>query len=250
MAVSSPTKEREAVEILGAKVDCVTMDEALARIESFIAAKTPHIVVTADSSGLVAAQSDQVFREILRTADLVTPDSAGVLWAAKRKRANISARVSGVDILARLCALSADKGYRLFFLGAAPGVAEMAAEKLRLLYPGCNIVGTKHGYFPADSDEVVAREVAESKLDVLFVAMGIPRQEKFIAATKKIIQAPVAIGVGGSLDVFSGRAKRAPKLIQKLNLEWLWRVMLNPRKFSKVKSLPVFAWRVMREGRR
>lgn len=250
MAVATSVMERETVEILGVKVDCVTMVRTLERIEAFIASKTPHIVVTADSSGLVAAQSDQVFRQILLTADLVTPDSAGVLWAAKRKRANIPARVSGVDILARVCALSADKGFRLYFLGAAPGVADMAAEKLRLLYPGCNIIGTKHGYFPAESDEVVAREVAGSKPDVLFVAMGIPRQEKFIASTKDIIRSPVAIGVGGSFDVFSGRAKRAPKIIQRLNLEWLWRVILNPRKFSKVKSLPVFAWRVLREGRK
>lgn len=245
-----PTTKRETVEILGARVDCVTMDQAIARIEAFIESKVPHIVVTADSSGLVIAQSDPAFREILRAADLVTPDSAGVLWAAKRKHANISGRVSGVDIVARVCAMSADKGYRIFLLGAAPGVAEVAAEKLRLTYPGCNIVGTRNGFFPPESDEVVAREVAETKPDVLFVAMGIPRQEKFIAATKEIIRAPVAIGVGGSLDVFSGRAKRAPKLIQKLNLEWLWRTLLNPRKFGKAKTLPVFAWRVLREGRK
>jgi N-acetylglucosaminyldiphosphoundecaprenol N-acetyl-beta-D-mannosaminyltransferase len=249
MALATPTMNRETVEILGAKVDCVTMDQTLALIDSFVASRTPHIIVTADSSGLVAAQADSEFREILQNADLVTPDSAGVLWAAKRKRASISSRVSGVDIVARVCALSADKGYRIFFLGAAPGVAEMAAEKLRLTYPGCNIVGTRNGFFPQESDEIVAKEIAQTKPDILFVAMGIPRQEKFIAATKAIIQAPVAIGVGGSLDVFSGRAKRAPLLIQKLNLEWLWRTLLNPRKFSKAKALPVFAWRVIREGR-
>ena len=249
MALATPTMNRETVEILGAKVDCVTMEEAISRIEAFIESKTPHIVVTADSSGLVIAQSDPEFRKILLTADLVTPDSAGVLWAAKRKQAKITGRVSGVDIVARICALSADKGYRIFLLGAAPGVAEVAAEKLRLLHPGCNIVGTRHGYFPPESDEVVALEVTQEKVDVLFVAMGIPRQEKFIASTMEIIRAPVAIGVGGSLDVFSGRTKRAPKIIQKLCLEWLWRVILNPRKFSKVKTLPVFAWRVLREGK-
>jgi len=245
-----PTMKRDTVEILGANVDCVTMDQAMTLIESFIESRAPHIIVTADSSGLVAAQADPEFRKILLSADLVTPDSAGVLWAAKRKRARITARVSGVDIVARVCALSADKGYRIYLLGAAPGVANMAAEKLRLAYPGCNIVGTRNGFFPRESDEVVAKEIAESKPDVLFVAMGIPRQEKFIAATQRIIQAPVAIGVGGSLDVFSGRAKRAPKLIQKLNLEWLWRTLLNPRKFSKAKALPVFAWRVIREGKK
>jgi N-acetylglucosaminyldiphosphoundecaprenol N-acetyl-beta-D-mannosaminyltransferase len=241
--------QRKRVEILGVPVDCVTMDEAIARIESFILSKEPHIVATADSSGLVIAQSDPVFKEILKAADLVTPDSAGVLWACRKRGAELEARVSGVDILSKLCAKSADKGYRLFFLGSAPGIAELAAEKLRLQYPGCNIVGTRHGYFPPDSDAVVAAEIAEAKPDVVFVAMGIPRQEKFIAATREIIRAPVAIGVGGSLDVFSGKARRAPKIIQKLWLEWLWRVLLNPSKFTKVKTLPIFAWMVLREKR-
>jgi N-acetylglucosaminyldiphosphoundecaprenol N-acetyl-beta-D-mannosaminyltransferase len=142
--------------------------------------------------------------------------------------------------------LSAQKGYGVFFLGAAPGVAEMAAEKMKLRHPGCNILGTRHGYFPADSDDVVAREVAEFKPDILFVAMGIPRQEKFIYNTREIIKAPVALGVGGSLDVFSGKAKRAPVFVQKMKLEWLWRLLLNPKKISKCKALPVFVWQVLK----
>lgn len=223
------------------------MDETMASIERFILDKTPQIVVTADSSGLVMAQSDPEFMAILNRADLVTPDSAGVVWALRRKGKSTITRVSGVDLVSRICRLSADKGYRLYFLGSAHGVAEMAAEKLRLQFPGCRIVGTHHGFFPPDSDEIVAHEVAKAKPDVLFVAMGIPRQEKFIAATQAIIQAPVAMGVGGSLDVFSGKAKRAPKFIQKLSLEWLWRVLLNPRKLSKVKTLPKFAWMVLRD---
>lgn len=249
MTATVAKSAHDRVEILGIAVDCLAMEESIARIETFIASGQPHMVVTADSSGLVIARDDPEFREILLRADLVTPDSAGILWAARRKGKPISARVSGVDIVGRLCALSADKGYRLYFLGAAPGVAEVAAEKLRLRYPGCNIVGTRHGYFPPESDEVVASEVAESKPHVLLVAMGIPRQEKFINSMREIIGAPVAMGVGGSFDVFSGRAKRAPVWVQKIWMEWLWRVMLNPRKFGKVKTLPVFLWRVLREGR-
>ncbi|HVL38364.1 MAG TPA: WecB/TagA/CpsF family glycosyltransferase [Fimbriimonadaceae bacterium] len=243
-AVDAPSRDR--VEILGVPVDRVTMAQALDSIESFIASRIPHIVVTADASGIVAAQSDPEFLALLKEADLVTPDSSGVLWASRRLGRPIAARVSGVDLVERLCGLSADKGYRLFFLGAEPGVAEMAAERLRIRFPGCNIVGTRHGYFPPESDQVVAREVAEFKPDVLFVAMGIPRQEKFIRATAKIIQAPVAMGVGGSFDVFSGRTKRAPRLFQALKLEWLWRVILDPRKISKVRSLPVFVRLVLR----
>ena len=237
---------RKTVQVLGLPVDEITMDECMARIQAFVESGEPHIVVTADSSGMVIAESDSEFRSIVEKADLVTPDSFGVVWAARRKGAIIPERVSGVDIVDRCCALSADKGYRIALLGSEPGVAELAAERLRLKHVGCNIVLARHGYFPPESDGVVAAEVAESKPDILFVAMGIPRQEKFIAATQSVIGAPVAVGVGGSLDVFSGRAKRAPRIIQKLRLEWLWRTVLNPKKISKAKALPVFAWRVLR----
>lgn len=224
------------------------MDEALDRIEGFLAVDRPHMVVTADSSGIVAAQTDSEFNTILQRADLVTPDSVGILWAAKRVGAPIRGRVSGIDLLDALCRRSADRGYRIFFLGSEPGVAEMAAERLRLRHPGCHIVGTRHGYFPTESDEVVAREIAQSRPDLVFVAMGIPRQEKFIASTLELMGARVAMGVGGSLDVFSGRVRRAPRLFQRLRLEWLWRLMLNPRKYQKVMSLPRFVWMVLRRG--
>lgn len=224
------------------------MKQTLDLFQDYIASREPHLVVTADSSGMVAAQSDGAFRQILECADLVTPDSTGILWAARRKGKPIPERVSGVDLSEALCALSADKGYRVFFLGSAPGVAEMAAERLRLRHPGCNIVGTRHGYFPAESDELVAKEIAETRPDVLLVALGIPRQEKFIWATREIIRAPIAMGVGGSLDVFSGKAKRAPRLVQRLSLEWLWRTLLNPRKWRKALALPKFVWLVLRKG--
>jgi N-acetylglucosaminyldiphosphoundecaprenol N-acetyl-beta-D-mannosaminyltransferase len=239
----------QRVGILGVPVDCLTMAEALERIQTFLDDPRPHLVVTADSCGLVQAQEDEAFREILLGADLVTPDSAGILWASRKYGCPIAERVSGVDLLDRICGLSANRGYRIFLLGAAPGVAELAAERLRLRHPGCNIVGARHGYFPSESDEVVAREVAEARPDVLFVAMGIPRQEKFIRATESIIGARVAMGVGGSFDVFSGRAKRAPKPFQRMRLEWLWRLALNPRKISKAKLLPRFVAMVLRDRR-
>ena len=122
----------------------------------------------------------------------------------------------------------------------------MAAERLRLRHPGCNIVGARHGYFPAGDDEVVAKEVSEAKPNVLFVAMGIPRQEQFIQKTQGIIQAEVSMGVGGSLDVYSGRVKRAPALFQKLKLEWLWRLIQNPSKWRKAIKLPRFVMLVLR----
>jgi N-acetylglucosaminyldiphosphoundecaprenol N-acetyl-beta-D-mannosaminyltransferase len=223
------------------------MGETLAKIEGYMGGDRTRLIVTADAVSIVIAHSDFEFQTLIESADLVTPDSNGILWAAKRRGKNLPERVSGVDIAANICRLSADKGYRIYLLGAEPGVAELAAEKLRLNYPGCNIVGTRHGYFPAESDEVVAREIAETRPDVLFVAMGMPRQERFIRSTEAIIGAKVAMGVGGSLDVFSGKAKRAPVIVQRMKLEWLWRVLLNPKKISKVLMIPKFMLLVVKE---
>lgn len=242
--------KRDRIDILGVPVDRVTMAETLEAIEGFVASGRPHLLVTADACGIAQAQSDPELMELYRTADWVTPDSVGVLWAAKRRQTPLPARVSGVEIFDQVCGLSASKGYRIFLLGAAPGVAEEAAERMRLRHPGCNIVGARHGYFPADSDAVVAQEIAPLRPDILFVAMGIPRQEKFIRANLATIGAKVGIGVGGSFDVFSGRAKRAPALIQKIHMEWLWRTLLNPKKISKAKQLPKFVLHVMRSPRK
>jgi len=238
---------RDSVRILGVNVDRVTMDQTLASLEAFVASGYPHLVVTADATGIVIAHSDPEFFGLINSADLVTPDGSGIIWAAKKKGVMLPERVSGVDILDRVCALSADKGYRLYFLGAAPGIAELAAEKLRLKHVGCNIVGTRHGFFPAESDEVVAREIAATHPDILFVGLGMPRQEKFISATKHIVDARVSIGVGGSFDVFSGKTKRAPAIIQRLRMEWFWRLILNPSKISKVKKLPRFMLLVLKD---
>ena len=230
----------ETIDLLGVQISRLDMAGTLKILDSYVKSGRPHLVVTADACGIAQAQSDPELMQIYQHADLVTPDSVGVLWGAKRQKTPLIERVSGVDLVDHLCAASADRGYRVFFLGAAPGVAEQAAEKMRLRHPGCNIVGARHGYFPSDSDEVVAREVAEFRPDILFVAMGIPRQEKFIVATQAIIGAKVAIGVGGSFDVFSGRVRRAPKLIQALRLEWLWRTLANPKKIKKAANLPIF----------
>lgn len=236
-------------EILKVGVHRLTMAEFLHEIEALILQGGSHMVVTADSSMIYDAQHDEALADIIERADLVTPDSSGVTWAAKRMGQPFPEKVSGVDLVDRVCALSAQKGYRIFLLGSEPGVAELAAEKLRLKHPGCNIVGARHGYFPAESDAVVAEEVGQFNPDVLFVAMGIPRQEKFIDQNRSLHRAKVGIGVGGSFDVYAGKAKRAPVVIQKAKLEWLWRLLLNPSKYKKTAKLPKFMMAVLRSGK-
>jgi len=243
---SHPAPLPQTVEILGVPVHRVTMEETLSIIDGYVRSDRPHLIVTADASGIAQAQSDADLMALYRSANLVTPDSSGVLWAARRAGKPIPARVSGVEILDQVCRASVEKGYRIFFLGAEPGVADLAAEKLRQRHPGCNIVGARHGYFKPGEDEAVAQEVAKASPDILFVAMGIPRQEKFIQKTSGIIRAKVGIGVGGSLDVYSGKTRRAPVFVQRLKLEWLWRTLANPKKIGKAMMLPKFVLMVTR----
>ena len=162
MSVQEVTNSsRESISILGVRIDRVSMDQTMDRLREFVRSGRPHFVITADASGIVQAQTDAEYRALYAQADLVTPDSAGVLWAARRNGTPLPGRVSGVDLVDRLCAESADFGHRIFFLGAAPGVAELAAERMRLKYPGCHIVGSRHGYFPAESDgDVIDFEVS------------------------------------------------------------------------------------------
>jgi N-acetylglucosaminyldiphosphoundecaprenol N-acetyl-beta-D-mannosaminyltransferase len=224
------------------------MDQALEQIEQFIQQGGPHHVVTLDASMCVIARDDAELRDIVRKAELITPDGAGILWACRRLGAPLVERVSGVEIVERLCALSPSRGYKLFFFGAGPGVAEDAAEKMQSRYPGCKIVGARDGFFtPAEEPEIVEQIRAE-KPDVLLVALGIPKQEKWIARHREDLGVPVLIGVGGSFDVHSGRVRRAPRWVQRLSLEWLYRLVKNPRKIAKVMTLPRFFWMTIRNG--
>jgi N-acetylglucosaminyldiphosphoundecaprenol N-acetyl-beta-D-mannosaminyltransferase len=163
-----------------------------------------------------------------------------VLWAARRKKQALRERVSGVEIAERVCQESAEQDYRLYFLGAAPGVAAAAADKMREKYPGACIVGCRDGFFGSDQDQSIVSEIVATGANILFVAMGIPKQEKWIQRHRDQLGCAVLIGVGGTFDVLSGQVRRAPRIMQVLRLEWLWRVLSNPRKINKVMLLPRF----------
>jgi N-acetylglucosaminyldiphosphoundecaprenol N-acetyl-beta-D-mannosaminyltransferase len=238
------------LDLLGMPVSRVDRAEALRVLQEFIASGEPHLVVTADASMFEIAAGDPEFLRIVRSADLVTPDSTGVLWAAKRLGTPLQERVSGVDLAEQLCAESARRGYGVYFYGAAPGVADEAAETMRNRYPGANIVGTADGFqnSPEQQAALVA-DIQAKRPAVLLVAMGIPKQEKWIAAHFEELRVPVSMGVGGTFDVFSGRVDRAPLWMQHRGLEWLYRLIRNPQKISKVATLPKFVMRVLQRRR-
>ncbi len=233
------------ITILGVGIDDVDTDEALTIMEEFILSRKPHMVVTADSSGIVLSRHDPELRAIINAADLVTPDSYGILWAARRQGTPLRERVSGVDIVRLLCKRAAEKGYKVFFLGAALGVADAAAENLKREYPGLIVAGTHHGFFRDEESPKVVKYIQSCEPDILFVALGIPRQEKWIARNMHELKVPLSMGVGGSFDVISGRFKRAPRWMQEHGLEWAFRLASNPRKIGKVLTLPSFVKMVL-----
>ena len=237
----------DSVTILGLRVDRVSVDETLAVIDRFIAERTPHTIVTADASMAVIARRDPELHAIVEGADLVTPDGAGILMASRLLGVPVRYKVSGVDLVAHLCALSPGKGYRIFFLGAAPGVAAEAAAKAQVRWPGTHIVGVCDGYFSPEQEPSVLAQIKEANPDIVMVAFGIPKQEKWIARHKAALGAPVFMGIGGSFDVLSGRVKRAPVFMQRFGFEWLYRLIQNPKKISKVMTLPQFALLVLRQ---
>jgi N-acetylglucosaminyldiphosphoundecaprenol N-acetyl-beta-D-mannosaminyltransferase len=236
----------ERVFVLGLPVDRVSLAQTEEILKSFLKSDGTKLVFTADSHAFICAESDPSFRRCFSEAALITPDSAGPAWALGQYGKPVPGRVSGVDLVEVLCRISATTGATMYFLGGAPGVAEAAVRNLSLKHPGCNILGCRDGFFGDLSDEAVAENIATLKPDILVVAMGMPRQELFILDTATTIRAKIGIGVGGSLDVHSGTVKRAPKLFQTLRIEWLWRLLLNPRKFEKVKNLPKFYLSVRR----
>lgn len=240
------TDDIPGISILGVKIHRVDMAATLDLIRNYIASGRPHIIVTADAAGVVRAQDDPDYREIVNSADLVTPDGAGVLWAARKLGTPLIERVSGVEIARELCRMAAEDGFSVYFLGAAPGVAEQAADNLAKQYPRLQIAGTHDGYFDPSCDGEIAGLVASSGAKALLVAMGVPRQEKFIRDNMDRLGVCVAMGVGGSFDVFSGKVKRAPEWWQRHGLEWLYRFIMDPRnKIAKVWSLRRFVWLVL-----
>ncbi len=241
----SARKEGKGVfNLLGVPVAAVTMDEALNILERFLSERRTHLVVTSDASAVVRAQEDVEFRHIVQSADLVTPDGIGVVWSARLLGLPIYERVPGVELMAKLCERAAKKGWRVFLLGARPGIAEKAAQNLQNRYPGLQVVGTHHGYFSPEEEQQVIAQVKAAQPDILFVAFGIPKQEKWIARHAQELNVPICIGVGGSFDVYAGVVRRAPEWVQRLCLEWLYRTLKDPKRLPRLLAIPKLLWMV------
>lgn len=235
------------ITLLGARVDAVTLEEAVERVAAFIRAGGAHQVVTLNPEYLYRARREPHLLEVVRRAALVTADGIGIVWAARVLGRPLPERVTGIDLLLALAARAAREGWRVFLLGALPGVADAAAANLTARYPGLQVVGTHHGYFAPEEELQVVARIRAARPDVLFAALGAPKQEVWLARHLAALQVPVAMGVGGSFDVLAGWVKRAPAWLRRLHLEWLGRLLYEPRRWRRMLVLPKFVWIVLVE---
>lgn len=233
------------IKVLGIKIDNVDMQHAVAKCERFIESASPHIVATANAEMIMLAQSDKELANILNNADLVVADGAGVVWAAKHQGTPLPERVAGYDLLQELLKKAAIKGYKVFFFGSAPGIAERAKIEAETKYPGVTIVGVRNGFFSNDDEHKIIEEINMLEPDMLFVALGVPKQEKWIYKHRDMLKVPVIVGVGGSFDVMAKAVKRAPLWMQKARLEWFFRLCMQPSRAGRMMALPRFVLKVL-----
>lgn len=234
------------VVLFGVPVDPLTLEECVERVAAMVGDGGAHQVVTLNPELLYRARSEPRLRAILDRADLVTADGVGIVWAARRTGQWLPERVTGIDLMMALVRRAAACGWRVFLLGAAPGVAAEVARRLKSLYPGLGIAGWQHGFWTPEEEPEVVAAIKRARPQLLFVALGAPRQEEWIARHLPALGPVVAMGVGGSFDVVAGRVRRAPALLRRLNLEWLGRLVLQPRRWRRMLVLPRFAWLVFR----
>lgn len=240
----------DRARVLGVPLDAITWDDLRATLQSWMTTNRAHQICTANPEFLMVAQQDINFYNILNRADLCVADGQGLLWAARRLGHALPERITGSDGVPLIAEWAAQAGWRLFLLGAAEGIAEGAASRLQARYPGLQIAGTYAGSPAPEEEESIVERVNASGADILFVAYGAPRQDKWIARNLPRLKVKAAAGVGGSLDFIMGVQKRAPQGWQRLGLEWLYRLIQEPWRWKRMMRLPRFVLAVLWRGKR
>lgn len=231
------------IDVMGLKLDSMTMDEALSRAEALLRGDKAAYVVTPNAEIAYEALHDVQLREMLNGADLMLPDGAGVVLASKLLRTPVKQKVAGVDFAAGLLGILERNGQSLYLLGGKTGIGELAAQKMLEAHPQLRIAGIADGYFQ-DEAPVIAK-INASGADALFVCLGAPKQERFMVQHQQELHVHLMAGLGGSLDAFAGTVQRAPAWMIRLNLEWLYRLIREPKRFRRMLRLPKYLWAVM-----
>ncbi|EJT5929204.1 TPA: WecB/TagA/CpsF family glycosyltransferase [Clostridium perfringens] len=225
------------MNFLNIEVDNLTMNEAIDRAEELIIKKKPSYVVTPNVDHIVKLEIDKEFQDVYKNADLILTDGMPLIWISKMRGNPIKEKISGSDFFPKLCERAAEKGYSLFLLGAAEGVAAKAAKNLKEKYEGLNIVGTyspSYGFEKKDDEiKMIIEMINETKPDILAVGLGAPKQEKFLYKYKNELNVPISLAIGASIDFEAGNINRAPRWMQNCGLEWFYRLCKEPKRMFK-----------------
>ncbi len=238
---------RDIITILGVEIDNITRDEAGDITEKLIkeSNKTCKMVFAPNVEFIMMAQKDKEFFNLLQQSSLSTPDSIGVIIGAKLQKKSFKERIPGQSYFRKIIELSNEKGYSIYLLGGKPGIPEVAKENLERLFPKVNIVGVHHGYFDENEEKEVIKEINTLQPNVLFVALGAPKQEKWINKHKSELKVDVATGQGGTYDYEAGKIRRAPVWIQQIGMEWFWRLCREPSRIKRQLVLPVYLFKIL-----
>lgn len=244
-----PSSKR--MRILNVPVDMVDEQTALLNFRELMKTEGCSLIVTPNSEIIVNALKDTELKRIIEQADLVIPDGIGLVYASKIMGVPLKERVTGIDFLNGILGYLEETGQSVFLLGSkpgdgnSPGIAEMAAVKMQEKYKTLQVAGTYHGYFETPDEDEIVKAINDSGADFLCVALGSPKQEKFVFRHRSELKVKGAIGVGGSLDVWAGALKRAPEFYRKHGLEWLYRLILEPSRYKRMAALPLFMIKVV-----
>ncbi len=237
----------ERIEILGVPIDCVGMEQSLDVVDFMIQGAGAQTVIAVNPEKIIKARHDPRLLNLLKNAGLLIPDGIGAVIAAKMLYGKSISRVPGAELMPEICQRSVSKGYKIFLLGAAPEVNERAVKTLKERYAGINIVGSQHGYYSEDELPGLIDRINDSKTDVLFIALGSPRQELWMEEYLPKLNIKVCQGVGGTFDVIAGEVKRAPAIFRKMHMEWLYRLLAQPKRLLRQTALPKFVYLIVKK---
>ncbi len=233
--------------ILNIWTDAVSLEEALTKVTEFVEqGERPHTIFATNPEKNFSVPADPFLLKCFQQADLLLPDGIGMVLGARILHGAKLARVPGCEFMQEICALSARRGYKVFIYGAKEEVSRAAVDILRQRLPGLQIVGRCNGYWPEEKMDELVDKIHGSGAEILFLALGSPKQERWFAEHReKLENIRVCQGIGGTLDVIAGNVKRAPVVFCKLGLEWLYRLLAEPKRWRRQLVLPVFAWLVL-----
>jgi N-acetylglucosaminyldiphosphoundecaprenol N-acetyl-beta-D-mannosaminyltransferase len=243
----------DRLSIMGVRIDNLSMSEVLKIAEEKIDKNEQYIIYTPNTEFIMMCQKDEEFFNLMNKSDINIPDGIGLIYAGKIKKHPLKEKVGGYDLSVNLLKMANDKGLKLYAVGGKPGVAEAAMKNIREKYPGIKIVGTQHGYFKGthlgknghEEELAVIEDINKHQPHILFVGFGAKKQEQWIEYNKNLINANIIIGNGGTLDGLAGIVKRAPDIFIKLGLEWLYRLMKEPKRIKRQIVLPVFMLKII-----